>query len=134
MDTWKISQKHILVGVQVTSGCMLVFEKIMQSEKWGSKPNIKWHWQNKPKGDYTVSAGYLWALNRQGRVKWARSVLTKACIPRQAIIWWLVMKGKLPLKARLSRSMQIDPWCVFCEYEIEDHVHVFITCSFTQRI
>ena len=25
--------------------------------------------------------------------------------------------------------MQIDPWCVFCKEEIEDHAHVFITCS-----
>ena len=98
--------------------------------KWGSTPNKQKH----PQGKYTVSTGYLWSLNVQKRERWARYVWSKACIPRQAIIWWLVMRSKLPVKKRLSKYMQIDTGCRMCNEEEEDHNHVFITCSFAKTV
>jgi len=98
--------------------------------KWGSTPNNRWKWHHHSHGEFTVSIGYLWSLNAQKRARWARYIWSKACIPRQAIIWWLAIKKKLLVKQRLSKYMQIDTKCKLCNEADEDHNYVFITCRF----
>jgi len=103
--------------------------------KWGSSINYKWEWNGKSSGLYNVNSGYRWLLNLKEKMPWAKLVWSKANIPRQAFVNWLLISDKLHVKARLIKfGINITPNCAVCNADREDIDHLFYCCTYAQEV
>ncbi|VFQ86129.1 unnamed protein product [Cuscuta campestris] len=83
---------------------------------------------------YDSKIGYDWLIGMHTRVDWRDLVWNKWSIPKHKFIAWLIWKGIILTKDRLSRFMDIDTKCVLCEEEVESADHLFCTCSFVVSV
>ncbi|VFQ92361.1 unnamed protein product [Cuscuta campestris] len=84
--------------------------------------------------EYTVKEGYKWLAGNQSRVEWAELVWNKTSVPKHQFIAWLIWRGRLLTKDRLSGFLPIDPTCIMCTKEKETVDHLFCSCPFAVDI
>ncbi|VFQ64821.1 unnamed protein product [Cuscuta campestris] len=88
-----------------------------------------------PKGkQYNVRDGYQWLQGERHTPSWKKIVWNKLTPPKFKFIAWLLMKGRIQTKARISKYTTVDLRCVLCGQGDEDDSHLFWECSSAQQI
>ncbi|VFQ93364.1 unnamed protein product [Cuscuta campestris] len=83
---------------------------------------------------YTVKEGYNRLKGIRMKVDWAEVVWSRWSVPKHQIIAWLIWKGRIQTKDRLSKFLPIDTTCVLCEKEMESADHIFCSCTYAKAI
>ncbi|VFQ83384.1 unnamed protein product [Cuscuta campestris] len=83
---------------------------------------------------YTVKDGYNWLKGVREKVDWAKVVWSRWSLPKHQFIAWLIWKGRIQTKDRLSNFLSIDTTCVLCEKEVESADHIFCSCTYAKAI
>ncbi|RAL54786.1 hypothetical protein DM860_017625 [Cuscuta australis] len=85
-------------------------------------------------GDYTPAKGYIWLIGESSKPVWCDIVWNKWSIPKHQFIYWLICKGRLQAKQRLSKLLSLDTCCSFRGYNVEDVHHLFCICTFAMEL
>lgn len=96
--------------------------------------NDQWCWKDSKTGEYSVGTAYKWFLKEGDTPAWTKAVWSKACIPKHAIVWWLCMKNRLPVKSKLEKFMQITIECELCNSAKEDREHLLVECPYSGTV
>ncbi|CAI9105579.1 OLC1v1004527C1 [Oldenlandia corymbosa var. corymbosa] len=94
------------------------------------------NWKLSKNGIYSISSGYKW-LQREGEKFSAAPVIwSRLNIPKHSFIAWLVWKGRVWTKDRLSHlNIPVqDPLCCLCEQQEESLDHLFFCCKFSKDL
>ncbi|RAL47739.1 hypothetical protein DM860_012364 [Cuscuta australis] len=87
-----------------------------------------------PTQRYNIREGYDWLQGEPEHPKWIGLVWNKFSPPKFQHIIWLLMRGRLQTRERLSRFMTINTRCVLCDSEEETDKHLFSKCGFAQAM
>ncbi|GAB2230490.1 hypothetical protein Drorol1_Dr00014758 [Drosera rotundifolia] len=83
------------------------------------------------------SSAIVWdAIRCKGNVvNWHNLVWSSGYVSRHAFICWMVGHQRLKTQDRMIGMGRPDMVsCVFCDNEVETHVHLFFGCIFTRRL
>ncbi|VFQ61358.1 unnamed protein product [Cuscuta campestris] len=83
---------------------------------------------------YTVKEGYNWLVGSNPKVEWFDMVWNKWSIPKHCFITWLIWRGRLLTKDRLSRFINLDTTCGLCNNGVESVDHLFCSCALARLI
>ncbi|VFQ75989.1 unnamed protein product [Cuscuta campestris] len=83
---------------------------------------------------YTVKEGYNWLVGSNPKVEWFDMVWNKWTIPKHCFITWLIWRGRLLTKDRLSRFINLDTTCGLCNNGVESVDHLFCSCALARLI
>ncbi|VFQ98130.1 unnamed protein product [Cuscuta campestris] len=139
---WDIASKKDILWVKWVHSRYLKNKSIWSYE---NKPDDCYYWKKMMlvrkefagmpcSSEYTVKEGYKWLAGNQSRVEWAELVWNKTSVPKHQFIAWLIWRGKLLTKDRLSGLLPIDPTCIMCTKEKETVDHLFCSCPFAVDI
>lgn len=96
---------------------------------------LEWCPYGVPSSRFISSQIYNLVRNHKPQVSWHRTVLFKRGIPKHNTLTWMVNLNRCPNKDRLiSRNIQVDPNCLFCNTESESRDHLFFNCTFSSAI
>ncbi|XP_019258106.1 PREDICTED: uncharacterized protein LOC109236386 [Nicotiana attenuata] len=84
---------------------------------------------------FTIREMYKQLRGEFLKVNWSRMLCNNRSSPKWKFILYLAVQGKLYTKDRLiGWGMQVSPECPLSEHEMENHSHIFFTCSFSEDI
>ncbi|VFQ79135.1 unnamed protein product [Cuscuta campestris] len=120
---------------------------IKQGDFWdtNSKPGNCYYWkkilrnrrwfEDMPRDkNYTVEDGYNWLIGERQKPEWIKLVWNRYILPKHQYIMWLIVKGRIQTKERLSKFFPVDTTCLLCKAAVEDINHLFCTCDFTKLV
>ncbi|XP_048634185.1 uncharacterized protein LOC125608233 [Brassica napus] len=100
-------------------------------------------WLGTKTGEYTTKSGYYNAVNGEDNghagpvgddFNWKKNVWNLECAPKIKMFSWKLLKGALPVGARLhERHVPVDPACKRCG-EVESITHLFFHCRFARKV
>lgn len=84
-----------------------------------------------------MKASLIWESIRHKNPKpsWTSIVWFKIYVPRFSFIAWLACQFRLSTKDRISSyAPDVDTTCALCSNALEDHNHLFFSCSYSSQI
>ena len=84
-----------------------------------------------------IKVTQIWtSLREVGQIKsWAASVWHRIGVPRFSFYHWLIMHDRINTLDRLKKfGLNVETHCYFCINREETREHLFLECSFMQRI
>ena len=83
----------------------------------------------------TLSMIYHSLVPHRSSPAWLPFVWNKFRIAKHSFNAWLIMKGRLLTKDRMTDfHLTVDPTCMLCGREFETHQHLFCDCNFSRDI
>lgn len=92
-------------------------------------------WSLSNDGKFSFKHTWEHLRKRKRKIEWHNAVWFKNHTPKHAFITWTAMHDRLTTKFRmLTRGIEINSNCIFCNFACETRDHLFFHCSFTRRI
>jgi len=76
----------------------------------------------------------MWYMNLADKVKWARIAWSSLNIPRHSFMTWVLLRNRIPVRARLARFTNIKTQCQICQEEEETQEHLFYNCKWLKEV
>ena len=67
-------------------------------------------------------------------VEWHKLIWARFVMPKHAVIAWMVVQNRLPIKNKLkSWGMEVNEECELCKSAVETREHLFYDCNFSRQ-
>jgi hypothetical protein len=95
-------------------------------------------WDPAPSGSYSPKLGYLKCnsdLNTQETVWWWSKLWKVKSPTKTRLFMWNVLRNKVPTWDNLQKWSFVGPgWCTLCKTEEESSTHLFLNCSYINKV
>eukprot|EP00253_Pinus_taeda_P007952 PITA_07952 len=95
-------------------------------------------WAHAESGEYAPKDGYKFLMSRKGWRDpewWAKQLWKLKCPPKSKILFWCILRGKIPTWENLqSRFLQGPGRCTLCKTEAETVNHLFLKCPESLKV
>ena len=98
---------------------------------------LEWRISDGSYSPFSVQSVWDTIRPRDSEVPWYDLVWFSSCIPRHAVIMWLIMKKRLKTQDTLSSwdvTAGLTSVCSLCEMQPDSHEHLFFDCSFSYQV
>ncbi|RAL47706.1 hypothetical protein DM860_012331 [Cuscuta australis] len=117
---WDVADKKDMVWVKWIHGRYIKGEdywehKLKQDacHYWREMTRVRDKFIMMPRGKpYSISDGYRWLQGSMEIAKWSGYIWNKSTPPKFKFVIWLLMKGRMQTKERLSKYIKLETDCV----------------------
>ncbi|GJZ74268.1 RNA-directed DNA polymerase, eukaryota, reverse transcriptase zinc-binding domain protein [Tanacetum coccineum] len=95
---------------------------------------VKWMDKNNQVCKFSTKIVWLTLRDDWPKVKWKHIVWFPQCNPKQAIILWMAIQGKLLTQDRMKQVQKGKLKCSLCNSCPDSHDHLFFNCQYARNI